>query len=342
MNSRYTATRALLALAAAAALQSCASGVSTLAPQSASALNPLANRPSAVSLRAKRAPEAWLSPQALGHKHVVYIAGQGAYDNGFVDIFAPKGQSPIGEITSGISTPEGIATDAAGNLYVANSGNNTVTVYAPGTLTPSLTYSSGVNVPYGVGVGADGTVYVANVTGSGSGAGTVTEYPSGSTVPSQTLTLPGMAAVNVALDAPGNLYVSWYSLTSAYIQIEKYAPRSSTGTNLRLDLPAGSFPAYALAFDRDGNLALAYEPLTHAEPKYLGIFPPGATEPVRKIDESSLLDIVDGIAFPRDGDRFYVASTNCQLLMQLDYRRLMVRSVASVGGATGLALSPGT
>ncbi len=79
----------------------------------------------------------------------MYVAGEGAYDNGFVNIFAPKGQSPIGEITSGISTPEGIAADAAGNLYVANSGNNTVTVYAPGTLTPSLTYSSGVNVPYG-------------------------------------------------------------------------------------------------------------------------------------------------------------------------------------------------
>jgi hypothetical protein len=38
---------------------------------------------------------------------------------------------PAFAITTGVSTPEAVALDSAGNLYVGNLGNHTVTVYAP-------------------------------------------------------------------------------------------------------------------------------------------------------------------------------------------------------------------
>ena len=51
----------------------------------------------------------------------------------------PLGQSgdiaPIVDITGpdpGLSTPESVVLDAAGNTFIANEGNNTVTEYAPG------------------------------------------------------------------------------------------------------------------------------------------------------------------------------------------------------------------
>lgn len=53
------------------------------------------------------------------------------------------GGCPAPTATSGsqsqISQPEGVAVDASGNVFVANSGNNTITVYAPITAAPIYT-----------------------------------------------------------------------------------------------------------------------------------------------------------------------------------------------------------
>jgi hypothetical protein len=245
-------------------------------------------------------------------------------------------------ITDGVNSPNGIATDGAGNLFVANEGANTVAVYAPGALSPNATYVNGVNFPTGVAAGADGTVYVSNGFGSPSGLGTVTEYPKGSTSPSVTLSLSGFYAMGVALDSANNLYVSWWSSGSNdVVQVEEYAPGSTDGKNLGLRLPPAIFPAYAIAFDRSGNLVLSVEPLPHAQPKYLAVFPPGATKPSRKINLTSLLDTVVGIAFPADPKRIYVASENDSNMLLLTYPGFKVRAGATVGQATGLALAPG-
>jgi DNA-binding beta-propeller fold protein YncE len=60
---------------------------------------------------------------------------------------APYTNAPT-TIVGGQSQPVALAIDAAGNLYVANYGNNTVTEYAPPYAPGSWsTISSGVNAP---------------------------------------------------------------------------------------------------------------------------------------------------------------------------------------------------
>jgi hypothetical protein len=274
---------------------------------------------------------------------LVYVASQNS-STGAVYAFNPNGDTkPLETIVTGVSVPMGLALDSSGTLYVANSGNNSVTAYAPGTTSPSRTLRDGISAPQGVAVGSDGTAYVANEGPYPSaGSGSVTEYPSGTSSPATTISLPGNDAFATAVDSSNNLYVSWFSLSDYSIRIYRYAPGSTQGADLKLDLKPGSFPAYGLTFDKSGDLLLAYENLTHGPPKYIGVFPPGAKKPSRRIQEAGLLDIVMGMAFNPQNSRFYVAAINDNDWMKLTYPRITPRSIVVVEQPTGLAYWPGT
>ena len=70
--------------------------------------------------------------------------------------FSPTVPDTIG---SGFSLPSGVAVDAAGDVFVADTGNNAVKEVLPdGTI---KTLGSGFNPPYGVAVDAAGNVFVA-------------------------------------------------------------------------------------------------------------------------------------------------------------------------------------
>ena len=350
MRTHRSLWQPALAGALGAALAACSTGGSST-PVTSPAQIGGAHVPAALAritpnrtARARGVPvtsHGWLSPRAQTGKNLVYVASNNS-SNGAVYVYPSSGQdqAPIGTIVSGVSQPAGIAVDKSSNLYVANLGSSTVTVYPPGQLSPSTTYTQGVSTPQGVSVGTDGTVYIANETGSPSGAGSVTEYTGGSTSPSATITQPGMYAFAVGLDASNNLYVSWFDLSSYGIAIYKYAPGSTTGTNLNLDLPEYVFPAFGIAFDHSGNLVIAVESLNHNPPKFIEFFPPGATEPSRKIDEAGLVDVVEGIAFPKTTRLFYVASANDHDWLKLTIHRVIPRDVVQLTSPAGLALSP--
>ena len=53
---------------------------------------------------------------------------------------------------------------AAGNVYVADTGNNRVLKLAAGSSTQTVLPFTGLNGPYGVAVDTAGTVYVADTT----------------------------------------------------------------------------------------------------------------------------------------------------------------------------------
>jgi hypothetical protein len=326
------------------ALSACDAGASStpaVAPIPAALARVMPNRAGHASSGNTAMLRGWLSQRAKTGKSLVYVASN-AGSTGAVYVYATggQGQAPIGAIVDGVAEPAGLAVDSAGSLYVSNSAGNTVTVYPPGKLSPSATYTQGVSAPQGVAVGSDGTMYIANETGSPSGTGSVTEYAPGSKTPSKTIVLPGMYAFAVGLDASNNLYVSWFDLSSYGIQIYEYAPGSIKGTNLNLDLPEYVFPAFAIAFDHRGNLVIPVESLDHNPPKYIEFFPPGATEPSRKIDEAGLLDVVEGIAFPKGTRVFYVASASDHDWMKLTMHKAIPRDVVQVPGPWGLALSP--
>src|SRR6185436_8876839 len=113
-----------------------------------------------------------------------------------ISIFAPDATGetlPMATIrggATGLDSPEGIAFDARGNLYVANSGYSEpdvarVTVYPPGSegnVAPIATISgpgTSLRSPSDVAVDSVGRIYVANQGVQGD-RGSVTIYPPGS------------------------------------------------------------------------------------------------------------------------------------------------------------------
>lgn len=59
-----------------------------------------------------------------------------------------------------LASPQAVTSDAAGNIYVADSGNNRVLEVKPGGSYQAL--GSGMNHPAGVAVASDGTVYISD------------------------------------------------------------------------------------------------------------------------------------------------------------------------------------
>ena len=80
---------------------------------------------------------------------------------GRVDVYTlpiTAASTPAFAITTGVNTPEGLALDASGNLYVGNLSNAVVTVYAPpfsaaSAPTVSLTVSGGAFAIFGIAIG---------------------------------------------------------------------------------------------------------------------------------------------------------------------------------------------
>ena len=105
-------------------------------------------------------------------------------DGDQIRIYSPrdlKHEVQIGSITQGIDSPNNIAVDKRGTLYVANNGNNTVTEYRFGQTSPRVTLSNQISHPNGIAVDSQGTLYV---TSGQLSAAYVLEFPKGSTSPS--------------------------------------------------------------------------------------------------------------------------------------------------------------
>jgi hypothetical protein len=57
----------------------------------------------------------------------IYVSN---YGNSTATEYGPSGGSPTLTITSGVSSPAGVAVDSSGNIYVANANSNTITKYS--------------------------------------------------------------------------------------------------------------------------------------------------------------------------------------------------------------------
>ncbi|HEY6325241.1 MAG TPA: hypothetical protein VIW73_01820 [Candidatus Cybelea sp.] len=151
---------------------------------------------------------------ALG-KPLVFVSD----NNGNVDIFLQRGKKAmVGRITG--LTLSTLATDSAGDLYVADVLSNNLIVYAPPyTKGPKLKFTAG-REPQDVAVSREGIIAVTTCTipsGSQCGAG-VLFYAAGSTTPCATVlvdpsTFSG-GLFGAAFDHKGNLYVDGYNLAT--------------------------------------------------------------------------------------------------------------------------------
>jgi hypothetical protein len=143
-----------------------------------------------------------------------------------------------------LSYPKGLAVDAKGNLYVANSGKNNIVVFnANFKQVATDTITSNVSNPSAVVIDAQGNLWVANYGTSNGGAnGSIAEYTAGKQVTSASITSGILGPEALAVDGAGNIWVeNDYSNITVYAPGSLYAPAT---TPLRTFSPV--FPIYGL------------------------------------------------------------------------------------------------
>ncbi len=159
---------------------------------------------------ARRPPRGFMSP-------AVAAAGQKSFfsdaNNGAVLIYNAAG-TLVGTVT-GFGSPEGLATDKTGRLYVTDEAYSQVDVFAPPyNGTPTYLLDSGQS-PVSTAVDSVGNVAVANIDSKSFGAGSVSFYAAGATIPTSTITSSAFAQIlSCAFDASGNLYLDGTDLYS--------------------------------------------------------------------------------------------------------------------------------
>jgi DNA-binding beta-propeller fold protein YncE len=169
--------------------------------------------------------------------------------------------------TKPLSYPRGLAVDAKGNLYVANSGGNDILVYNPSyNQVPSKTITENVINPTGVAFDPQGNLWVANYGTSNGGAnGSIGEYTDGVQNTGHSITNGILGPEAIAVDGLGNVWVE-----NDYVNVTVYSPDYpfSPPTTLLLTLTP-AFPVYGIAlsgqtFAYGGNNAVTIEAATSA------------------------------------------------------------------------------
>ncbi len=225
----------------------------------------------------------------------------------------PNGTSTVSPFASGFDEPVGLAVNAAGNLYVANTSNGTVDKVTP---TGEINIiASGFDDPYGLAFDAAGNVFVSTA-GDGkvfkvTPAGLVTTFATGFDDP-----------FSLAFDAAGNLYVADLSSST----VSEVTPAGTVSTFASgFDVPDG------LAFDAAGKLFVANAgngTVSVVNPTgVVSPFASGFNEPV-------------GLAFDAAGD-LYVANANNDTVSEVNPAGAINTLASGFNNPEGLALDGG-
>jgi len=179
----------------------------------------------------------------------VYVSNTSA---GTITQIAPNGNMSI--FASGLNSPEGLAFDSAGNLFVADAGDGTISeIGSSGNVS---TFMSGLNSPAALAFDPDGNLYVETL-----GDQTISKIDSGGNV---SIFATGISSyyrdgAYLVTDNEGNVYAN-----TAHT-MEKFDSSGNPST------VAGGFSFYeGMAVDGAGNLYLALQ-------NYGGIYGNGST-----------------------------------------------------------------
>jgi tripartite motif-containing protein 71 len=205
----HRSTRLLLALGAAVALLGIAGGAAAMTDSAPGVVGVYPSTDSPYDLAVNSEGDLWV-----------------AYSNASPPRIARLNVHGVQQVSVPLTTPDalplGIATDPAGDAYVADSNNNAILVYSKsGALLHTYTDPAHMNGPVGIDVSSNGTIYVADAgndqveffSASGGFAG---QFGAG------TLSVPN----DLAVDPSGNVWVA----DSGNEQIVEY---SSSGTQIR-------------------------------------------------------------------------------------------------------------
>jgi sugar lactone lactonase YvrE len=175
-----------------------------------------------------------------------YFVGTGI---GPQSIFVPGVETVVSAAT--ISYPFGATADGAGNIYIADTGNNRIVkeTLAQGAFAQSTVVTSPLSGPEGVAVDASGTLYIAD---TGNNRVLMERFSSQgyveSVVPTSALDNPS----SVAVDSSGNLYIADTDNNRVLLEV----PSSGSFTETQLPTSPLSSPN-GLAVDRNGDVYIA-------------------------------------------------------------------------------------
>jgi sugar lactone lactonase YvrE len=264
----------------------------------------------------------WISRAAKKEK-LLYVSD---LTESFILIYqqGDTGAGPIGEIVNGISSPEGLAVDKSGTLYVANIGNNTVTEYPAGATSPSVTLSTDISNPLDVSVDSNDNVYVTE-----SSAGEILEFEPGSSSPNETVSL---ARADVATNSKNDdVYVTHNVSSEGHVV--RCKPLSSSCKNLGITVGF----AQGIAIDSQGNLLVG-----DVYGGVIDIYHPKQTSPFRTI--STYEEQPAKLALDSSDSTLYMADPANFAVRLFDYATGNQESYFTFGSydeLVGVALYPG-
>jgi len=251
--------------------------------------------PAATRVQQHAVHQGWLSSAARKQK-LLYVSD---YTESLVLIYAQgaEGSGPIGEIVNGLSSPQGIAVDKSGTLYVANQGNNTVTEYPAGSIDPSVILSTDISEPLDVSVDSNGVLYVGE-----SSADTILEFRPGSTSPDTTISVTHPSELTNSKN--DDLYLTYnlhFSSNGGYVEHCKPLKTKCKNRGISTGFAQG------IAIDSKGNLLVG-----DVYNEVIDIFAPGQTSPSRTIATKNqepgklALDATDTTLYMADPANFAV------------------------------------
>ena len=237
----------------------------------------------------------WIS---LTTKNKALLYGS-SYDGGFINIYDEKGkyQHPIGQLTNGLTSPQGIAVDTRHRLWVANTNAFDVVAFKRGATAPFATLRDPGYYPVSVAVDLHGTVYAANSQGASGEPGNVTFWKSGASNPSGTLAFSKFNIIfGLGIDARDDVYVS-YIPSKGGPELVVFPSGSHDGRQISIvDASASD-----IVFDSSANLVMAeiYGGLAVWAPPYSGL-------PLRKLPiygSEPVLDAAETGIWAANGDK---------------------------------------
>jgi DNA-binding beta-propeller fold protein YncE len=172
--------------------------------------------------------------------------------NSVVDVYSVPSLKFVRKL-SGFFEPQGECTNAAGDVWIADTGYEEIVEFAPGSTKPIATLPDALGYPASCAVNPiDGDLAVTNATGF-SGNGSVLIFRNATGTPESFGNDLQVECLFAAYDDKGNLYVTGETAKAKYVLTELRAHAGSLET---LDVTGGTIYYPGVALWSDGKLLL--------------------------------------------------------------------------------------